>query len=65
MENQTTLSAVNDANASPPFSALLLKIYSSDFRRIAVAVDKQSNAANERIDTKVWLDILRSAHQAH
>ena len=32
--HQATLSAVNDATASPPFSALLMKIYSAEFRQI-------------------------------
>jgi len=32
--HQTALSAVNDATASPPFSALLMKIYPAEFRQI-------------------------------
>ena len=32
--HQATLSAVNDATASPPFSALLMKIYSAEFHQI-------------------------------
>lgn len=32
--HQTALSAVNDATASSPFSALLMKIYSTEFHQI-------------------------------
>ena len=32
--HQTALSAVNDATASPPFSALLMKIYFAEFHQI-------------------------------
>ena len=32
--HQTALSAVNDATASPPFSALLMEIYPAEFRQI-------------------------------